>query len=127
MDVLERGSAWLEAQRTKHATRDVTYRRGAVSAVVRATLGRTLLHVDDGYDLLERVETRDYLVLADDLVLGETAVLPERGDRIEEIEADRKLVYEVLAPGKEPVWRYSDPYRRTLRIHAKHVATEVAS
>jgi len=32
----------------------------------------------------------------------------------------------VMAPGKEPAWRYSDPYRKTLRIHTKHVDTEVA-
>ena len=34
--------------------------------------------------------------------------------------ADTQL-YEVMAPGGEPPFRYSDPYRRTLRIHTKHV------
>jgi hypothetical protein len=41
-DLLERGSRWLEDQRTKHCTRDVTYVRGAASVLVRATVGRTV-------------------------------------------------------------------------------------
>ena len=30
--------------------------------------------------------------------------------------------YEVLAPGTAPHYRWSDPYRITLRIHTKEVA-----
>jgi hypothetical protein len=36
------------------------------------------------------------------------------------------LVYEVNAPGGEPPFRFSDPDRRTLRIHTKHIGTEAA-
>jgi hypothetical protein len=46
------------------------------------------------------------------------------GERHGEADGDQVFVYEVLAPGGEPPWRYSDPYRRTLRIHTKHVGTE---
>lgn len=126
-DMLEQGSAWLEVQRTQFATRPVTYRRGANSVAVLATVGRTEFQVDNGYGLIERVESRDYLISTDDLVLNNVAALPERSDQIRETVGEQTFVYEVLAPGKEPVWRYSDPYRRTLRIHTKHVATEVAA
>jgi len=34
------------------------------------------------------------------------------------------FIYEVMAPGNEPPWRYSDPYRRTLRIHTKLIGAE---
>jgi hypothetical protein len=34
------------------------------------------------------------------------------------------FVFEVNAPGGQPPFRYSDPYRRVLRIHTKHIATE---
>jgi hypothetical protein len=32
--------------------------------------------------------------------------------------------YEVLAPGKEPVWKWSDLYRSLLRIHAKQIQVQ---
>jgi len=124
--LLERASAWLESQRTRYATRTVTYRRGAASVSLPATFGRTVFQIDNGYGLIERTESRDYLALAADLVLDDVVTLPQRGDRVCETVGNQTLIYEVLAPGKEPVWRYSDPYRQTLRIHTKHVATEPA-
>ena len=32
--------------------------------------------------------------------------------------------YEVMAPGGEPVWRWSDPYHQVYRIHTKCVSEE---
>ena len=124
-DLLQQASSWLEDQRTRHATRQVTYRRGASQAIVSATVGKTIFRIE-GDGILERIESRDYLILTADLVLDDQQTLPERGDRIRETEGSKTFVYEVMAPGKEPHWRYSDPYRKTLRIHTKHVDTEVA-
>jgi hypothetical protein len=123
-DLLDKGSAWLEGQRKKHATREVTYRRGANAVVVKATIGRTLFEQDDGAGVIIRTQVRDYLIDSADLVLGGQPTLPEKGDRIDETDAGQKYVHEVLPLGNEPHWRYSDPYRRTLRIHTKLVATE---
>ncbi|MEW4530215.1 hypothetical protein [Maioricimonas sp. JC845] len=123
-DLLEWGANWLEQQRTQHLTRTVTYRRGAESVDVAASIGRTEFEVDDGYGVRQTIESRDYLVLAANLVLSGMQTLPERGDRIEETSAATRFVYEVLAPGQEPAWRYSDPYRLTLRIHTKQIGSE---
>jgi hypothetical protein len=123
-DLLDKGSNWLEGQRKKHATREVTYRRGAESVVVKATIGRTVFEQDDGTGVIVRTQVRDYLIDTVDLVIAGQPTLPEKGDRIEETDAGKKYVYEVLPLGSEPHWRYSDPYRRTLRIHTKLVATE---
>ena len=125
-DLLQTGSEWLEDQRVKHMTRSVLYGRGTSSVEVSATIGRTQFDVDDGYGVLERIESRDYLILTGDLVLDGEVTLPERGDRIRETAGTQTFVYEVMAPGKEPAWRYSDPYRQTLRIHTKQVDTEAA-
>lgn len=122
-DLLEQASGWLENQRTKHTSRTVKYKRGVDSVDVAASIGRTEFEIDDGFGVLQKFESRDYLVLAADLVLGGWPVLPERGDRIEETVGNTTYVYEVMAPGKEPAWRYSDPYRKTLRIHTKQVET----
>ena len=65
-----------------------------------------------------------FLILAAELILDSKQVLPQRGDRIRETQGGVTFVYEVTAPGKEPCWRYSDPYRKTLRIHSKQVDTE---
>lgn len=123
-DLLETGSNWLQSQRKKHATRGVTYRRGVDSVPVQATIGRTMFEQDDGSGVIIRTQIRDYLIDTADLVLAGQPTLPERGDRIEETEDGKKFTYEVMPLGTEPHWRYSDPYRKTLRIHTKHIATE---
>ena len=73
---------------------------------------------------MHRTESRDFLVLAADLVLAGKAELPRAGDRIRETDGGQIFLYEVMAPGGEPPWRYSDPYRRALRIHTKFVGME---
>lgn len=123
-DLLEQASNWLEDQRTRHTSRMVAYVRGEQFAQLPATVGKTTFEVDDGYGVLVRYESRDFLVLAVDLALSDVCVLPERGDRIRGTQGDKVFVYEVTAPGKEPCWRYSDAYRKTLRIHSKLIATE---
>jgi len=123
-DLLERASAWLEDQRVKHLTRMVAYQRGVESLDVLATIGQTVFQIDDGAGALLRVESRDYLITAADLVLGGSQSLPQRGDRIRETQGSQVFVYEVMGPGDEPPWRWSDAYRRTLRIHTKQVDQE---
>jgi len=123
-DLLEHGAAWLEDQRTRHMSRMVTYLRGNDSVNVAATIGRTEFEQADEYGVVHRTESRDFLVLAVDLVLAGKAELPRAGDRIREADGDQIFLYEVMAPGGEPPWRYSDPCRRTLRIHTKFVGME---
>lgn len=112
-DLLKQGSDWLESQRHAHLAHEVVYTRGAQAVTLLATVGRTQFDLADDTGVLQRIESRDFLVRASDLTLGE----PLAGDRITD-----GAVYEVMAPGGgEAPWRYSDPYRRTLRIHTKLV------
>src|SRR5690606_10953339 len=122
-DLLAQGAAWLEQQRTQHLAQAVTYRRGPSSVAVAATIGKTAFEIDDGQGVIQRIESRDFLVLAADLVLDGAVTLPQRGDVIEEPAGTLTLLYEVTAPSNEPCWRYSDPYRQSLRIHTKQVGT----
>ena len=132
-DLLEQASAWLDGMRARHMARSVTYCRGEQSVGVQATLGRTVFETADAYGVVEQSESRDFLILAADLILGGAVTLPERGDRIREAQVSegdspgrdgKTFVYEVMAPGKEPHYRFSDVYRRTLRIHTRQVAVE---
>ncbi|HMP05787.1 MAG TPA: hypothetical protein PJ982_05515 [Lacipirellulaceae bacterium] len=124
-DLLQSGQAWLADQLHEHVATEVTYRRGAEELTVRATIGRTLLKLDDGYGGVRLEWTdRDYLIRAADLALGGSPTQPQRGDQIREAVGAQTLVYEVLAPGDEPPWRWADPHRRMVRIHTKQIATE---
>lgn len=123
-DVLEKGLAWLDDQRHAHMTRTVVYQRGADAVEIAATIGRTEFEQVDEHGVVQRLQSRDFLVRAADLVLAGAPTLPRAGDRIRETAGAQTFVYEVMAPGNEPPWRFSDPYRKALRIHTKHVATE---
>jgi len=120
-NALQKSAEWLERQRTLHATSNVEYVRGSQSVSLPATIGKTTFEVDDGLGVLVRFESRDFLILARDLIIDDQPAFPQRGDRIQETDGVQVFVYEVTAPGKEPCWRYSDPFRNTFRIHTKHV------
>lgn len=116
-DLLGKAGDWVSAQRTKFLTRVVTYQRGLEQVQVPATNGATTFNIDDGYGGVQRWESRDYLVLAADLVLAGSPTAPQAHDKI----IDGEQAYEVLAPGNEDVYRSSDPAGTTLRIHTKRV------
>ena len=122
-DMLEQSQEWLTSMNRIHRSRQVVYARGAQTKEVPALVGKTVFKVDTGYGLFERVEARDYLVEVVDLSeFGE----PARGDRVKDTLNGKVELFEVMAPGGEAHFRYSDPYRKAYRIHAKHVGTEQA-
>jgi len=124
VDLLEQGSRWLDRQRRKSMAREVVYSRGSASVTLLATIGRTEFEQTDQYGVVHRIESRDYLVTAEDLVLDGQLTTPKAGDQIRESDGAVTRVYAVLAPGDEPPWRWSDPYRVTLRIHTKSIGDE---
>lgn len=126
MNILAKASNWLERTRTRHATSPVRYLRGEESVEVPASIGKTVFRLDREYGVTERIESRDYLILVEDLVLDGTRTIPRSGDRIQEVDGDKLHLYEVMAPGGEPHYRFSDSYRLTYRIHTKFLRTEDA-
>jgi hypothetical protein len=118
-DLLAYGAAWLSERRHRHLTRPITYRRGSRTIETRATVGRTNWEVDDGHGYLERFESRDFVVRSSDLVHDGRIWRPQAGDRITEAGSD--VVYEVMSPPREPVWRNADPDGVSIRIHSKRV------
>lgn len=123
-DLLDRGAAFLEDQRHRHMSRAVVYQRGTDAKELQATIGKTEFEQADDAGLIHRTESRDFLVRAADLDFGAGPILPRAGDQVRETVGTSVFVYEVNAPGGQPPFRYSDPYRRTLRIHTKHISTE---
>ena len=120
-DLLQQAAEWLGAQQAKHLARLVQYRRGDTTLDLLAAVGRTVFEVESATGVLERIESRDFLIAAVDLVFDGQVTVPQPGDQILETVGPATLVYEVMAPSKEPAWRYAGPYRVTLRVHTKQV------
>ncbi len=112
MNLLEKGSRWLEQMRNDHCSSPVEYRRGETSATVSATSGKTDFELADEYGGKIGSHVIDFLIMADELNLK-----PEVGDLI--VANGQK--YEVMNLGGEGCWRWSDPNLITLRIHTKEV------
>jgi hypothetical protein len=122
--LLQSGQEWLANQLKVHASSEVTYQRGLNQVQVQAVIGRTLLKLEDGYGGVHMEWTdRDFLIAPTELILAGLPILPERGDIIRETENGTTYLYEVMAPGNEPPWRWSDPHRQLFRIHTKQIGT----
>lgn len=124
-DRLEAAQKWLAQQLTEHATRSVVYHRGHEQVELPATIGKSAYQLDDGAGMRTRAQVRDYLIDTHLLVLDGLATLPRAGDQVRESDGEKIYVYEVMALGGEPPWRYSDPVRLKLRVHTKLVRTEI--
>jgi hypothetical protein len=118
-DLLDTAAAWLAVMNRKHRARMVTYVRAGLLVQAVATLGKSDFDVPGDYGLPERIEARDYFLSVSDLqAFGE----PQPGDRIHDTLNSRTEIFEVMAPANRPHFVYDD-YRRTYRIHTKHVGT----
>jgi hypothetical protein len=123
-NLLQTGSDWLAAQRKAHLASPVTYCRGSDEVEVQATIGQTDFEIEDASGFRVQAHVTDFLILTEDLVLAGQKTLPEAGDRIKVPSDTETAVYEVMGLAGEPPYRFSDPYRKTLRIHTKLVDTE---
>lgn len=122
-NILKRGQNWLTEQLQEFVAESVVYWRGVESVAITATVGRSLLRLsgDGGMMWTER----DYIFPAADLVLGGGSILPEIGDLIRHTLSNGVVeVYEVLSPGGEPHFRFSDNLHSQIRVHCKKIAEE---
>lgn len=95
----------------------VTFTRPSTghSVTLTAVPGSTGHEVERDGQVIDEVQSRDYLVLASELVLNGAQITPDRHDTITEA----GTVHKVLNVGGEAQWRYSDPQKTIIRIHTK--------
>jgi hypothetical protein len=117
-DLLASGAAWLTEQLKAAAGTTVTYTRSSESADVVATIGRSEFEAASQSGVVERWESRDFLITAADLPFG----LPQRGDEIVEARGGEIVTYEVTSPRGVPEWHYGDAFRSIVRVHT--IATD---
>ncbi len=115
VDVLQRGSDWLERMRLAHLSSPAEYRRTSGTVAIRATCGRTAPEFAGDAGPSIGAHGWDFLVAA--LELGAP---PEPGDEI--VFQGRR--HEVMDIPGEGCWRWSDPFRRTYRIHTKDTGSD---
>lgn len=107
MNILEKASNYLDGIRNKVLTVNISYNDEAV----KATLGKTIFKIQNEFGVVY-IESPDFLISVSALL-----DVPAKGDAITVGDDE----YEVLAPDNEPVWRYTDAYKTTYRIHTKKV------
>lgn len=119
--MLSSGAAWLAAQLKSAAGTTITYRRGGSEAELTATIGDSAFEAANQAGVVERWESRDYLITRDDLPFGD----PERGDEIIEADGESEVVYEVVTPRGVPLWHFGDAFRQIVRVHTIQIETGV--
>ena len=125
-DMIATGSEWLAQQQAAHLSRSITYRRGGASVDLVAMVGRWEYEEAAFDGGIVRMECRDYLIAASDLILADAVTLPASGDVIEEVAGGVRYSYEVMAISGEGPYRYENN-RATLRIHVKEDGSEAVT
>lgn len=123
-NLLETGCDWLLDQREAHLATTVEYRRGVDVVDVSATLGSTRYEIADDNGVTVEALSVDFIVTAAALILDGNVVTPEVGDQIRVTRGSTVFVHEVLDLGAAGHYQPSDPFHKTLRVHAKEIDTE---
>jgi len=120
-DMLAAGASWLADQMAASASMNCAYKRGANTTQFTATLGRSTFEAAGQNGVVERWESRDYIVRVADLPYGE----PQRGDFIVEELNGEAYFYEVAAPRGVPLFHYSDAFQNAVRVHTKQADRDI--
>lgn len=126
MAFLDAAAAWLDDTLQASDGRAVTFRRGADSVSITATVGATpfIDEAQDGYTI--QWESRDFILSSADLILSGDVVQPQVGDVFEQTIGSDVCTFLVVAPINGQCFRYADAARQTIRIHTKQ-ASKVSS
>lgn len=109
-NLLETASQWLSGQLDDNASSDVDYRRGSLSVSLVAGKGRTSFDAVDSSGVVSNVESRDFIISADTILLDGVLSIPKVGDLIVEVIDSVSHAYEVMRFGTEQCYRACDPY-----------------
>lgn len=113
-NLLDKAVAGVFKQTRRVSGVAVTYTRGAATLALTAipARGEHTLNVGEVSTIFQ---TRDYLILADELAFSGAVTLPARGDTITEGGVTR----DVLSISGSPGWEYTDQTRQLIRVHTK--------
>lgn len=116
-DLFSDAAGWLDSVRREHLSRYVSYRRDGTTLPCLATVSQSAFETQTDMGVVERHESRDYIVSLQELPVDE----PRRGDVIVETLNSLSVEFEVVAPSGAPVWQWADQYRTAYRIHTQAI------
>jgi hypothetical protein len=111
--MLASGASWLAGQLKTAAGSTVVYVRGNHAVEVTATIGSSAFEAANQSGVVERWESRDFLIATSDLPFGD----PVQGDKIVEQINGVSVTYAVSTPRGVPPWHYADGFRLIVRVH----------
>ncbi|HBG25671.1 MAG: hypothetical protein A2Y10_02475 [Planctomycetes bacterium GWF2_41_51] len=115
-NLLKTGIQFLADKLKAHASETVIYKRGADTVTICATFGKTNYQIEDDSGFQIGGQITDFLFDAEDLIIDGLLTVPKAGDQIQTDSA----IYEALFL-QDGCWRYSDPYRKIIRLHTKEI------
>jgi hypothetical protein len=115
------GSAWLDTTHRAVNSRLITYQQGTlIVSQVPAQIGATEFERTDlQANIVQKTESRDFLIFNSDLAANGVALEPRPGDLITETDATGTWCYEVFLPDGEQAAKQDDRYRNCWRIHTQ--------
>lgn len=120
-NLVKTGSNWLSRQRERFNASTVFYKRGESAISLPAGRGRSTFDVVGGIGVGSMIETDDFIIRVDRLVIDGQPVEPAPGDRIIVGELEDGEVFEVRPRAGIPAWRYATANRVDYRIFTHHV------
>lgn len=131
-NLLSDGATWLAAKLKASAATTISYRRPAVGSdlpefgpiTISATMCSQLMKTSDreGNAKYERPDA-DFVFTAADLDFGGVVGVkePKAGDLIDVTAGGVTKRYKAMPVnnGREPAWRYCDPFQTMVRVHTK--------
>ena len=108
---------WLTDTMIEKEGESIVYSRGVESVTLDAVPGKTEYESVTETGVVTEHQARDFVVNASELIIDEAAIEPKRGDKI----TYGGDTFEVFPLDGEKVYRYSDPFKKMLRIHTKQV------
>lgn len=122
-DLIADGVAWLNQQLNDHAAKTVTIQTadGLQSCTADATVSVTMYEADNGAGIIDRWQSRDFLIDADQWKPTGSVTLPVRGQRIVEVIGATTCIFEVNGPRDTPHFDYADGFRGKLLVHTQQV------
>ena len=101
----------------------VTYARAAATVSLEPLPGKSEFERFDHRGTKTTYHSRDFLILATDLVISGSQTEPAAGDEITEDDGTTIHTFEVLPFGEGQPWRHADQHRTIYRIHTKRTGS----
>lgn len=116
-NLMRMGAEFLSEKRHDHTTESVTYKRGAFSVDLSATIGSTDSLDNQVEGVVVDTDRVDFIIRVADLVIDGSNTLPRDGDEIVFTNGDETRTYQVKPDDQDECYRDCDEFGFDIRVH----------